>query len=200
LFQECRGSDDHNPSTEQGDLLLTAVATSRTNSSIVDSDTADLVITVALDGSGAAILTTSILALGSHLITATYSGDAGLLGAQSGPVSESVGQSRTTVVLVPHPILTKKKLKRAVLTAEIEPMPPGGGIPAGMVTFELLTKKKRKVKTKVLGSESVIRGDATLSLKPKALLQKVITVVYSGDTNFEASILTTPKLTKKRLL
>jgi hypothetical protein len=39
-----------------------------------------------------------------------------------------------------------------------------------------------------------------LSLKPKALLQKLITIVYSGDTNFEASMLTTPKLTKKRLL
>jgi hypothetical protein len=156
--------------------------------------------TVALDGSGAATLSTSGLAVGSHSITATYSGDAGLTGVQSGPVSESVGQSGATVVLIPHPILNKKKVKSAVLTATIDPTSPGGGVPTGMVTFELLTKKRKKIQTKVLGRAAVSGGDATMTFKPKLVLSKVITVVYSGDTDFKASTLTAPKLSKKGLL
>ena len=75
-------------------------------------DNGTTLATVAVDGSGTATLTTSALAVGSHSITATYSGDAGLGGAQSGSASESVGQSGTTVVLVPHPVLKKKKVNR----------------------------------------------------------------------------------------
>ncbi len=156
--------------------------------------------TVALNGSGTATLTTSILALGSHSISATYSGDANLTGKQSGPVSASVSQSGTTVVLVAHPVAKKKKVKSEALTAEIEPISPGGGLPAGVVTFELLTKKKKKIKTKIIGTTAANRGAATLTVKPKLVLSKVITVLYSGDTDFVASTLTAPKLSKKGLL
>ncbi len=163
-------------------------------------DAGTALATVALDSSGAATLITSALALGSHSITATYGGDAGLSGAKSGPASESVGQARTSVVLVPHPVLKKKKVKSEVLTAEIEPTLPGGGIPTGRVTFELLTKKRKKIKTKVLGTAAVSGGDATFAFKPGRVLRKVITIVYSGDTDFRASTLTAPKLSKKGLL
>ena len=68
------------------------------------------------------------------------------------------------------------------------------------MTFELLTKKKKKTKTKVLGTAAVNGGDATLTVKPKLVLKQVITVIYSGDTDFMASTLTAPKLSKKGLL
>jgi hypothetical protein len=76
--------------------------------------------------------------------------------------------------------LKKKKLKTEVLTAQIEPTSPGGGIPTGMVTFELLTKKKRKIKTKVLGSAAAIGGDASLTLKPRRVTVPHATGRYTG--------------------
>jgi trimeric autotransporter adhesin len=164
------------------------------------SDDGTVLGTVALDGSGTAMLTTNALPVGGHSITATYSGDPSLVAALSGSASTSVAPSGTSVVLVPHPVLKKKKVKSEVLTAEIEPAAPGGGVPTGMVTFELITKKKKKIKTSVLATAAISGGDATLTFKPQKVLGKVITVLYSGDTNFRASTFTAPKLSKKGLL
>ena len=108
-----------------------------------------------------------------------------------------MSQSGTTVVLMPQPVLKKKKIKSEILTAEIEPISPGGGVPTGTVIFELLTKKKKKTVTKTLGTAMVNDGVATATLKPKKVLGKAITIVYSGDADFEASTLTAPKLSKK---
>jgi hypothetical protein len=152
--------------------------------------------TVVVDEAGTAVLTTSALATGSQTITADYSGDAVLKGAQSGSASESVAPSGTSLVLVADPV-KKKKLKSEVLTAEINPISPGGGVPGGVVTFELLTRKKKKIKTNVLGSAVASEGAATMAFKPKRVLGKVITIIYSGDTDFSASTLTAHKLSKK---
>ncbi len=156
--------------------------------------------TVALDGSGTATLTTSALALGSDSITATYDGDANHVGAQSGSATATVSRSGTSVLLVPNPVLRKKKVVSEVLTAEIAPISPGGGGPTGMVTFEVLTKKKKKIVTKALGTAAVSGGDATLTVKAKPVLGKAITIVYSGDPDFKASTATPPKLSRKGLL
>jgi Bacterial Ig-like domain (group 3) len=91
-------------------------------------------------------------------------------------------------------------VKSEVLTATIEPTFPGGGVPTGMVTFEVSTRKKKKIKTTVLGTVTVSGADTTLTVKPKLVLSKVITIVYSGDTDFRASTLTVPKVSKKGLL
>ena len=164
------------------------------------SDGGTLLATVPLDGSGTATFATSNLVLGSHAITATYSGDANFLGAPSTPAAESVTQARTAIVLVPHPVFRKKHLKSVGLTAEIEPVSPGGGIPnGGVVTFEYLKKHRKKVKVKTVGTAAVINGDATLTVKPNKVLKKPLTIVYSGDTDYVASTVTPPKLTKKAL-
>ncbi|MFI5459716.1 MAG: Ig-like domain repeat protein, partial [Isosphaerales bacterium] len=155
--------------------------------------------TVPLDGSGRATLTTSDLGLGSHSITTTYNGGAGFLGVQSGSAPESVAQAGTQVVLVRHPVFKKKKLVSVGLTAEIEPFAPGGGVPTGSVAFELLTKKRKKIQTKTLGTVALSAGEATLTLKANQMLGKAITIVYGGDTNFRASTASPPKLTQKGL-
>ena len=98
------------------------------------------------------------------------------------------------------PSIKKKKIKSEILTAEIEPISPGGGVPTGTVIFELLTKKKKKTVTKTLGTAVVNNGAGTVTLKPNKVLGKAITIVYSGDANFEASMLAAPKLSKKGLL
>ena len=66
-----------------------------------------------------------------------------------------------------------------------------------MVTFELITKKKKKTKTKVLATGLVSGGDATLTFKPKQVLGQAITIVYSGDIDFQASTLTAPNCRKR---
>ena len=156
--------------------------------------------TVPLDGSGTATFATSNLVLGSRAITATYSGDADFLGTPSAPAAESVAQARTAIVLVPHPVFKKKHLKSVGLTAEIEPVSPGGGVPTGgLVTFEFLKKHRKKVKVKALGTSTVINGDATLTLRPNKVLRKPLAIVYSGDPDYVASTLNPPKLTRKAL-
>ena len=110
-----------------------------------------------------------------------------------------MSQSRTTAVLVPNPVRKKKKIKSEILTAKIEPVSPGGGLPTGTVIFEVVTKKKKKTVTKTLGVARVDGGAGTSTLKPTKVLGKAITVVYSGDANFQASTLAAPKLSKKGL-
>jgi Bacterial Ig-like domain (group 3) len=99
------------------------------------------------------------------------------------------------VVVVENSVLKNKKLMSVHLTAEIKPLAPGEGVPTGEVTFELVTTSKKKVKVTTLGTAAVSGGEATLTLKANELPQKGITIVYSGDANDKASIVTTSRLT-----
>ena len=96
-------------------------------------------------------------------------------------------------------MLKKKKVVSETLTAKIEPAYPGASFPTGTVTFEVVTKKREKTQTKTLGTAAVRGGDATLTVKAKFVLSKTITVIYSGDPNFQASTVTVPKLPKNGL-
>ena len=127
--------------------------------------------TVPLDGSGQAALTISTLSLGSHAITATYNGGTDSLGVKSGTAAESVSPAATAIVLVPHAVLKGKKTRgRSSLTAEIEPVVPGGGVPTGQVTFEFVTKHRKKVKVKTLGTAALERrqGHVDIQAQPGA--------------------------------
>ena len=154
--------------------------------------------TIPLGGSSQATLVVSSLGLGSHTVTATYNGDADVLGVQSSETNLSVDPDGTRVVLVPQATFKKKKVVLVELKAEIEPMSPGGGVPTGMVTFELTKKARKKLKVQTLGTISAAGGAATLTLKPKRVTRKVITIVYSGTSDFLASQLTAPKLAKNQ--
>ena len=158
-------------------------------------DGATRLATVPLDGSGTATFTTSALSLGSHSITATYSGDADFLGVQSAPYSETVAQTGTEVVVLENSVFKNKKLMSVRLTAEIKPLAPGGGVPIGEVTFEVVTTTKKNVNVTTLGTAAISGGEATLRLKANKVPQQGITIVYSGDANDKASTVTTPRLT-----
>ncbi len=156
--------------------------------------------TVSLNTAGQASLTTTSLPVGTQSITATYNGNALLPAVQSSATSESVSQASTEIVLAPQPVLNKKKKVVSVgLKAEIEPVSPGGGVPTGTVTFEILKKVKKKVKTTTLGKLPVNGGQATLTLKLNKVLKKAITIVYSGDGNFDSSTATPSPLTQQSL-
>ena len=150
--------------------------------------------TIPLGGSGTATLATSALSSGYHSITATYSGDADFLGVQSTAHSETVAQAATEVAVIQNSVFKRKKLTSVHLTAEIKRSAPGEGVPTGEVTFELVTKTKKKVKVTKLGIAAVSGGAATVTLKANMVLKQAITIVYSGDANDKASTLITPKL------
>ena len=167
---------------------------------IMFSDGGAVLGTVALDGSVKATLTTSALALGSNAVTATYSGDVDFLGTQSGSTSESVSKAATQVALVPEGVFnTKKKLVSVGLKAEVEPVSPGGGVPTGNVIFELVKKTRKKTKVTTLGTMQLRGGDATLPVKSKQVLNKAVTIVYSGDADF-LPVTNTPLTLKKSQL
>jgi hypothetical protein len=144
--------------------------------------------TVALDGSGRAALTARDLSTGVHSISASYSGDANVAGRTSDPASESVDRAGTEAILVRHPIFRRKKVVSVGLTAEVEPMSPGGGTPTG--TVRLLVKKK------ALGSAPLTGGTAMLMVKGTSLLKRAITVIYSGDQDFLPLTTAPPVLTR----
>ena len=178
-------------------FVATVAAAGTPTGTVTFLDNGSALATVAVDGSGTATLTTRRWPLAPMRSPRPTAAAPVSLVRKSGPASESVAQARSAIVLVPHPVLKKKKVKSEILTAEIEPMAPGGGVPTGMATFELLTKKKKKIKTTVLGTAAVVDGDATLTVKPKLVLSKVITIVYSGDTDFVASTLTAPNCQRR---
>jgi hypothetical protein len=99
------------------------------------------------------------------------------------------------VTLVAQPIFKKKKVVSFSLTADIAPSAPGGGAPTGTVAFELVTKKRKKTITKVLGTVRLSGGEALFTVPAKRVLGQAITIVYNGDGDFLGSTVVYPKLT-----
>ena len=145
--------------------------------------------TVALDAAGAATFVTSALSIGSHAITATYSGDADLLGVPSDASLVTVTQTGTGVVVSQTSVFKKKKLVSVLVTAHVEPSAPGGGVPTGELTFELIKKSKKKQTVTRLGVAGLVGGEATMNFAASKVLHKAITIVYSGDANDRATTL-----------
>ena len=55
------------------------------------------------------------------------------------------------------------------------------------------------IKKKRLGTAALSGGQATLAVKPGSVLNKAITIIYSGANGFLSSSLVTPKLTSRSL-
>ncbi len=147
---------------------------------------------VPLDSVGQAKLTTSLLAIGSHSITVTYSGNDDFFGGTSMSATELVTRADTEVIMTPLGVFNNRKLVSVSLMTEIEPLAPGGGVPSGIVKF--------MVKKKTLGVAVLTGGEATLTVRANGVLNKAITIVYSGDPNFQPSTATPPKLRRNRSL
>jgi hypothetical protein len=186
--------------------VATVTSAGTPGGTVTFSDGTTALATVPLDGSGQAALTISTLSPGSHAVTATYNASTGSIGANTGITSESattaesVSQAATEVVLVPHAVLKGKKgLEGVELTAVIEPVGPGSGAPTGEVTFEFVKKQRKKITVTPLGRAALSGGKATLSFKPSQVLNKPLLIVYSGDPDFLASTMDSPKLTSSRV-
>ena len=192
-------SSSSSPVYEQAVSFVATVSSSAgtPGGTVTFFDGPSALVTVALNGSGQAMLSVTSLAPGSHAITARYNGAADFANTSSSTTTETVSRATTAIVLAAHPIVNgKKKLKGIELTAEIKPMAPGGSVPSGQVVFELVKKHGKKTQVKTLGTAQLSGGEATLTFNPNQVLNKPLTIVYSGDPDFQSRTISAPKLTR----
>jgi hypothetical protein len=135
-------------------------------------------------GSGHATLTVG-LAIGSHSITAVYSGDNTFASSTSTALTQTVNQAGTSTTLVSsaNPINTGNSV---TFTATVSVVAPGGGTPTGTVTF--------KDGATTLGTGTLNAGQATYSTSSLSAGSHSITAVYGGDGNYLTS--TSPTLSE----
>jgi autotransporter-associated beta strand protein len=133
-----------------------------------------------LVGNVASISGITTLAVGSHAITAVYSGD-GSFATSQGTLTQVVTQASTTTKLSSSP--ASPVFGQAVtLSASVAAVFPGAGTPTGTVTFFNGTTS---IGTATLTATS--NGVGTITYSGLPLGSTTITASYSGDTNFQNS-------------
>jgi hypothetical protein len=122
--------------------------------------------------------------------TASYSGDADFASATSVQAATvSVTRASTQVVLSSEQGKKVNGAYEITLELGIAPVAPGAGVPTGTVTLELPAKKNKK--PQVLARGSLSGGKITLLDKKGRKGNNLLTILYSGDTDFEACALDT---------
>jgi len=120
----------------------------------------------------------STLAVGTHAITAVYSGDTTFAGSTSPNLSQTVNQdaTRTTVTASSKQSVFGQSV---TFTATVTAKSPGSGTPTGQVTFMDGSTQ--------LGNATLSGGTATLTTSSLSVGNHAITVVYGGNTDFLTS-------------
>jgi hypothetical protein len=130
---------------------------------------------------GQAQVTTAALSVGSHVITATYSGDGNFLAGTSGTFAQTVVRDGSAVAVVSDhsPAVAGQTVD---FTATVSAAFPGAGVPTGTVTFYADG-------VAIAGGSNVAlsAGTATVSTAALGTSGHTITVVYGGDAHFTAS-------------
>ena len=169
-----------NPSTAGQPVTFTAaVSPASATGTVTFSDGGTQIGTATLDSSGTATITTTTpLAAGTHMITASYGGDQNFA-ASTGSLTQTVNKIATTTALV----LTsagRSAPGQWELTATVSPA-SGTATPTGTVTF---SDGGTQLGTATLDSN----GTATITTTTSQLAGGAqITASYGGDQNFAAS-------------
>ncbi|MFY9805588.1 MAG: glycoside hydrolase family 44 protein [Candidatus Acidiferrales bacterium] len=166
-------------------VAFTATVAAKTGTGVATgtvkfSDGATQIGTGTLNSSGVATYSTASLAVGSHSVTASYSGDANY--------SPSTSSAVTVVVSAPAKIATVSSLaasaaqvtagQSVTFTASVAPQ-TGSGVPSGSISFlDGATQ---------IGSATLSGGSAAFSSATLAVGTHSITAGYSGDANYAAS-------------
>jgi hypothetical protein len=158
-----------NPAPFGQSIPLSATVTPSSASGTVQFlDGSTVLGTTAVTG-GTATLSIATLSVGSHAITAVYSGDASNAGSTSNAATEVINPRASTVVVSSS--LSPSTFGQAVtLSAAVTPSSATG-------TVQLLDG------TTVLGNVTVANGSAGLTIATLAAGTHSITASYSGDTN-----------------
>ncbi len=129
------------------------------------------VIGSGVTASGVATFTTSSLAVGTHSITASYSGDTQYSASTSAPISQTISKNTTTTAVTSS--LNPSSYEQPVTFTVI--VSSRGVTPTGTVTFENGSTP--------IGSGTLTNGIAIFSTATLATGTSSITAVYGGDTS-----------------
>jgi len=129
---------------------------------------------VELDAAGTAQSPPTAMQIGSHDVTAVYSGDASN-GASEGALTQEVGQAEA-LVRVTSSANPSAALAPVTFTAEVTTVPPGSGVPTGTVAFF--------VDDVALGAPVALDGAGRATSAPASALAPgphTVRVDYGGD-------------------
>jgi uncharacterized repeat protein (TIGR01451 family) len=128
---------------------------------------------------GQATANISFATVGTHTVTAVFSGDGNFTASTSASAAQTVSAAATTTTVVSAP--SSSQVGQAVLfTATVTPVAPGAGTPTGTVLFK---DGSTTIGTGTVGSN----GQASATISFATLGQHFVTAVYSGDANFGTS-------------
>lgn len=132
---------------------------------------------IPVDGTGHAAFSTTALVVGSHILSAAFTGTAGWTNISGIAPAQTVKKATVTVVSSSdNPSVSSQSV---TFTATVTATVAGGGIPTGTVTF--------KDGATTLGSVALSSGSASLKTAALSTGKHNITVVYSGTTTFMTS-------------
>lgn len=177
-------SSSANPSTYGQSLTFTATVTGAGSGagvpagSVTFSDGASTLGTVTVDGNGNAAFSTSTLSVGSHSITAAFTGSGGWQNSGSAAVSQLIQDGTSTTLAssanpsaYSHPV---------TFTATVTQADSGAGVPQGTVTFS--------DGSTTLGSAAVdATGKATFTTSSLTFGNHSISASFSGSTGWLGS-------------
>jgi hypothetical protein len=171
-------SSSVNPSVSGQTVKFTATVSPSTATGTVQFFDGTASLGMASLSGGVAFLSTSALSVGSHSITASFSGDGNYNGGNSTSLTEVVivalAATTTTLVSSVNPSASKQAV---TFTATVT---SGAGIPTGTVTF---TNNGSTVGTGSLNGN----GQATFTTSTLSSGSHSITAVYGGDSSFSGS-------------
>ncbi|HEV2687951.1 MAG TPA: Ig-like domain-containing protein, partial [Bryobacteraceae bacterium] len=169
-------SSSFNPSTSGQAVTFTATVTSAAATGTVTfMDGTTVLFTASLVG-GSASYTSAALAVGTHTITAVYSGDDTFAASTSAPLTQTVNPqlaSTTTKLTSAGPSMSGQKM---TFTATVS---SAFGVPTGTITF--------MDGSTVLGTATLKNGVATFSISTLSVGTHTITAIYSGNATFQPS-------------
>jgi len=171
-------SSSPSPSAFYQQVTFSAVvtATSGAPTGIVTfKDGSSLLGTGSVSG-GVASLSTSSLTVGPHSITADYGGDTNFSPSSSSVLSQTVNRANTSTALASSlnpSIATQSVMFTATVTGEFD------GTPSGTVTF--------KGGTVVPATAPLVSGNATFMTTFVSSGNRLVTAVYNGDVDYNAS-------------
>jgi Bacterial Ig-like domain (group 3) len=175
-----------NPSVSGQGLTYTAAVTASAPASGTPTGTAafnDAGLTIAGCGAqplvaGIASCSVGYAAVGTHTITATYSGDADFLSSTAPVLTQSVNPAATTTALTSsvNPSVSGQGL---TYTAAVTTSAPASGTPTGTAAFN-----DAGLTIAGCGAQPLVAGIASCSLVYVGAGARTITVTYSGDANF----------------
>jgi autotransporter-associated beta strand protein len=141
---------------------------------------------------GLATFTMTTLGVGTHTITAAYTGDANFQQSQSGAIQQVVNPAATRSILTATAVRNRRGQIIAVsLNDSVLAAWPGGGIPAGPVSFFVGIRN--------LGTVNLSGGIAELSVRSKLVMSKQVSAQYTGDARFLSSVSPKVKITRKSI-